>query len=131
MDKKFIVSCFVSLLICLSFYLQPYKLIVIVGQSMMPTLRNGQVVLAKRENKYNRGDIVVIKDTSENIVLVKRIIFTPGDYYYYILDSQKFQMIFLLDNSFRSILEAKANYGDAVQEYKLGKDSYFVVEKNN
>ena len=52
MDKKFIVSCFVSLLICLSFYLQPYKLIVIVGQSMMPTLRNGQVVLAKRENKY-------------------------------------------------------------------------------
>jgi signal peptidase I len=96
----------------------------------MPTLRNGQVVLAKRENKYNRGDIVVIKDTSENIVLVKRIIFTPGDYYYYILDSQKFQMIFLLDNSFRSILEAKANYGDAVQEYKLGKDSYFVVGDN-
>ena len=130
MDKKFIVSCFVSLLICLSFYLQPYKLIVIVGQSMMPTLRNGQVVLAKREKKYNRGDIVVIKDTSENIVLVKRIIFTPGDYYYYILDSQKFQMIFLLDNSFRSILEAKANYGDAVQEYKLGKDSYFVVGYN-
>jgi type IV secretory pathway protease TraF len=39
-------------------------------------------------------------------------------------------MIFLLDNSFRSILEAKANYGDAVQEYKLGKDSYFVVGDN-
>ena len=71
MDKKFIVSCFVSLLICLSFYLQPYKLIVIVGQSMMPTLRNGQVVLAKRENKYNRGDIVVIRDTESNII-VKR-----------------------------------------------------------
>lgn len=130
MDKKFIVSCFVSLLICLSFYLQPYKLIVIVGQSMMPTLRNGQVVLAKRENKYNRGDIVVIKDTSEDVIIVKRIIFTPGDYYYYILDSQKFQMVFLLDNSFRSILEAKANYGDAVQEYKLGDDSYFVVGDN-
>ena len=71
MDKKFIVSCFVSLLICLSFYLQPYKLIVIVGQSMMPTLRNGQIVLAKRENKYNRGDIVVINDTSEDAIIVK------------------------------------------------------------
>jgi len=129
MNKKFIVSCLISLLVCLSFYLQPYKLVVVVGQSMMPTLRNGQVVLAKRESKYNRGDIVVVKDTESNI-LIKRIIFRPGDYYYYIIDSDRFEMIFLSDNSFRSILEAKSKYGQAVVEYKLGKDSYFVVGDN-
>jgi len=129
MNKKFIVSCLISLLVCLSFYLQPYKLVVVVGQSMMPTLRNGQVVLAKRESKYNRGDIVVVKDTESNI-LIKRIIFRPGDYYYYIIDSDRFEMRFLSDNSFRSILEAKSKYGQAVVEYKLGKDSYFVVGDN-
>ena len=88
MNKKFMVSCLISLLACLSFYLQPYKLVVIIGESMMPTLRNGQVVLAKRESKYNRGDIVVIRDTESNII-VKRIIFRPGDYYYYIIHSYR------------------------------------------
>lgn len=129
MNKKFIVSCLISLLVCLSFYLQPYKLVVVVGQSMMPTLRDGQVVLAKRESKYNRGDIVVVKDAESNI-LIKRIIFRPGDYYYFIIDSDRFEMRFLSDNSFRSILEAKSKYGHAVVEYKLGKDSYFVVGDN-
>ena len=130
MNKKFIVSCLISLLLCLSFYLQPYKLVVIVGQSMMPTLRNGQVVLAKRESKYNKGDIVVIKDTEEGNIIVKRIVFAPNEYYYLILDSDKFEMNFLLDNSFRTILEAKSKYGAAVNEYKLSNDSYFVVGDN-
>lgn len=130
MDKKFIVSCLISLLLCFCFYLQPFKLVVIVGQSMMPTLRNGQVVLAKRESKYNKGDIVVIKDNPEDGIIVKRILFTPGDYYYHIIDSDNFEMIYLLDNSFRKILEAKSKYGNAVLEYKLGKDDYFVVGDN-
>lgn len=129
MNKKFMVSCLISLLVCLSFYLQPFKLVVIVGESMMPALRNGQVVLAKRESKYNRGDIVVIRDSESNII-VKRIIFRPGDYYYYIIDSDRFEMIFLSDNSFRKILEAKSKYGHAVVEYKLGKKSYFVLGDN-
>lgn len=130
MDKKFIVSCLISLIFCLCFYLQPYKLVVIVGESMMPTLRNGQVVLAKRESKYNKGDIVVIKDSEGETVIIKRIIFTPGDYYYYIIDTEKLEMIHLLDNSFRNILQAKSKYGHAVVEYKLGNNCYFVVGDN-
>lgn len=129
MDKKFIVSCLISLGLCLFFYLQPYKVVVVVGQSMYPTLKNGQIVLAKRESRYNKGDIVVIRD-DEGFIIVKRILFVPGDYYYYILDSDKFEMRFLLDNSFRNVLQAKSQYGDAVEEYKLGKDSYFVVGDN-
>ena len=39
-------------------------------------------------------------------------------------------MIFLSDNSFRKILEAKSKYGHAVVEYKLGKKSYFVLGDN-
>ena len=128
MDKKFIVSCLISLGLCLFFYLQRYKIVVIVGQSMFPTLRNGQLVLAKKESKYNKGDIVVIKE--EGLIIVKRIVFVPGDYYYYILDSDKFEMRFLLDNSFRNILQAKSEFGNAVEEFKLGKDSYFVVGDN-
>ena len=129
MDKKFIVSCLISLGLCLFFYLQPYKVVVVVGKSMYPTLKNGQIVLAKRESRYNKGDIVVIRD-DEGFIIVKRILFVPGDYYYYILDSDKFEMRFLLDNSFRNVLQAKSQYGDAVEEYKLGKDSYFVVGDN-
>lgn len=43
----------------------------LVGNSMTPTLKNGQVIIARRK-KYNTGDVVIAK--AGGIEVIKRII---------------------------------------------------------
>ena len=76
MNKKFFVSCLISLLVLLLAYLQPYKVVVVLGNSMHPTLKHGQIVLAKKVTKFEKGDIVVFRNDFEEIV-IKRILFMP------------------------------------------------------
>jgi signal peptidase I len=48
------------------------------GDSMLPTMENGQMLLvSKIEDTYNRGDIVIVKEY--NSFLIKRIIALPGE----------------------------------------------------
>lgn len=52
------------------------------GESMLPTLRNGQrIVLTAYSPNYDHGDIVVVSDMGTRLgrVIVKRIIGIPGD----------------------------------------------------
>lgn len=53
------------------------------GASMEPTLRNGQVLLLNRWIYHVRspraGDVVVLRDPTDNSLAVKRIIGAPGD----------------------------------------------------
>jgi len=67
-------------LICLAggAQLQPYRLVVVDGQSMMPTYENRTMLMATRQvGKLHRGQVVVLKTSFGT--LVKRIAFLPGD----------------------------------------------------
>lgn len=51
---------------------------VVQGESMMPTLRHGQVVLAlRRFRALKRGDMVLIRRGTD--ILIKRVVYLPGD----------------------------------------------------
>ena len=50
----------------------------IVGSSMAPTLRNGEIVLVVNGSKYKKGDVIAFY--YNNDVLIKRVVAVPGDY---------------------------------------------------
>ncbi|HEY0868205.1 MAG TPA: signal peptidase I [Fimbriimonas sp.] len=59
---------------------QPYPFIVVRGDSMEPTLRNGQFALLDRsEGAVRRGDVVVFRRGGTRCV--KRALYLPGDVY--------------------------------------------------
>lgn len=81
-NQKVVIRLTVLMLLFIGFYF--FRIASIVGESMEPTLLNGQraIVLINRFNLYrpNRNDIVLVrKNTYDNKVLVKRVIGLPGD----------------------------------------------------
>ncbi|MBS1722217.1 MAG: hypothetical protein JSS66_04325 [Armatimonadetes bacterium] len=84
----------IGLDVALVLVLQPFRPVLVVGDSMVPTLRNSQVVLAKRfDGAAQRGDILVFH--WDNGSLIKRVAALPGeddsegnkvpDHHYYVL----------------------------------------------
>jgi signal peptidase I len=131
MNKKFFVSCLIGLLLLIFAYFQPYKIIVVLGNSMYPALKNGQIVLAKKVTKFEKGDIVVFRNDFEEIV-IKRILFMPEEYYYYfILESNPYYAELIYDNSYRTMLKFYHIHGDNIFEHKIPKDEYYVVGDNH
>jgi len=131
MNKKFFVSCLISLLVLLLAYLQPYKVVVVLGKSMHPTLEHGQIVLAKKVTKFEKGDIVVFRNDFEEIV-IKRILFMPDEYYYYFIpESNPHYTELIYDNSYRTMLKFYHIHGDHIFEHKIPKDEYYVVGDNH
>jgi signal peptidase I len=107
-------------------YLQPYKVVVVLGNSMHPTLKHGQIVLAKKVTKFEKGDIVVFRNDFEEIV-IKRILFMPDEYYYFILENKPFIAELIYDNSYRSVLKFYNEYGEShVIEHKIPKNEYLA-----
>ena len=131
MNKKFFVSLFISLVLLVLAFFQPYKLVVVVGNSMYPTLKNGQILLAKKVTKFEKGDIVVFKNDFEETV-IKRIIFMPGEYYYFILEHDPYTTELIYDNSYRNILKFYDMYGENhIQEQRIPAKEYYVIGDNH
>jgi signal peptidase I len=67
----FIVSSIIYLI------LRPFFITKVVGVSMEPSLKEGQLVLATTLDKnYNIGDVVLVN--YDNEVIIKRIAYVPG-----------------------------------------------------
>jgi len=49
--EEIFVSAILGLFALILLYFQPYKLVVVVGNSMYPTLKDGQILLAKKSDK--------------------------------------------------------------------------------
>ena len=128
MKKRLTVSLVIGCILLLLAYLQPYKLVVVVGQSMMPTYKNGQILLAKKTKDFKKSDVVVAL-SDDRTLIVKRILYTPEEYYYYIMKKDgTYELI--ADNSYRNILEVK-NIDDAyMMELKVPKDHYYLIGDN-
>ena len=129
MKHRSLVTGIIGLLLVSLLLFQPYKLVVVVGRSMLPTLKGGQILLAKKRNKFDRGDIVVIKE--EDNIIIKRIKYLPEEYYYSVLDFETAEMI-VIENDFRDMMLGIEKYGlENIKEYKMAKNSYFVLGDNS
>jgi len=129
MKHRSLVTGIIGLLLVSLLLFQPYKLVVVVGRSMLPTLKGGQILLAKKTNKFERGDIVVIK--VEDNIIIKRIKYLPEEYYYSVLDFETAEMI-VIENDFRDMMLGIEKYGlENIKEYKMAKNSYFVLGDNS
>jgi len=69
----------VSFVILLVFLLTEFRIAVVHGDSMLPTYKNGQMVLVNRlpGGRVSHGDVVLVKANDE--VLIKRVYRLPGE----------------------------------------------------
>ena len=128
MKKRLTVSLVIGCILLLLAYLQPYKLVVVVGQSMIPTYKNGQILLAKKTKDFKKSDVVVAL-SDDRVLIVKRILYTPEEYYYYMMKKDGTNEL-IIDNSYRNILDVK-NIDDAyMMELKVPKKHYYLIGDN-
>jgi len=128
MKKRLIVSLAIGCILLLLAYFQPYKLVVVVGQSMYPTYKSAQIVLAKKTKYFKKSDVVVALSDDRSLI-VKRILYTPEEYYYYVMKKEGYYKL-VIDNSYRSIVKTK-NIDDAyMMELKVPKNHYYLIGDN-
>ena len=87
------IKLIVCLLVVLTLWAIPFKVVVVIGNSMLPSLKNNQLLLAVRTNNFSLNDIVVLKN-DYNETIIKRIKFDENDVYYSLLsfDSEKIEV---------------------------------------
>lgn len=124
MCKKTFISIAIGILTVLIVILLliNFKIEIISGQSMAPTLRNGQITIVnKTVNNYQENDIIVFH-TEDYGVCVKRIIATSGD-----------EVKISNGNIYINNVEVPEYRGDEFenQQYNLKENEYFVVGDNS
>lgn len=103
-----------------------------IGESMMPTLSNGQEVLINKViyqfSAPKQGDVVVFRPNgNENAYYsIKRVIATPGDAVYITQGRVVINGIVYADDVTSDTQDA----GIASEEILLGADEYFVLGDN-
>jgi signal peptidase I len=109
----------------------PYKIVVVLGNSMYPTLKNGNVVLAKKTKNFRKGDIVIAKNDFQEII-IKRIAYMPQEYYYYIMtENQDDYRELIVDNSYHNISLFYDEFGDRkIYQYQVPIGQYFLLGDN-
>jgi len=98
--------------------------IMVQGESMVPTLDGGELMLLKKyDTDYKRFDIVVINKSVEGDNLIKRVIGLPGE-----TIRVRNNTLYINDR----VVEDKYAYGDTgnFQEITLGEDEYFLMGDN-
>ena len=130
-NKNFkILLCLVVSLFVM--FINPYKIIVVRGESMYPTLKNGQILIAKKYSQLVKGDIVIAKNDFDETI-IKRITYLPGEYYYFFYSSDNvdanYQLIY--DNSYKSISDFKVgNVDKLLIESKVPINRYYITGDN-
>jgi signal peptidase I len=124
----------ISLIGLLSLFIllfNPYKLIVVVGNSMYPTLKNGNIVLAKKTKDFRKGDIVIARNDFQEII-IKRIAYMPLEYYYYVMtNNQEDYRELIVDNSYHNISLFFDEYGNRrIQQLQVPIGQYYLLGDN-
>ena len=93
------------------------------GPSMDPNLKNGDIMILNKIAKIDRFDIVVIKSSDVDDVLIKRVIALPGETF-----EVKDGDIYINDKK----INDKYGYGETVDfvKLKVPKGEYFVMGDN-
>ncbi len=114
------------------FIMTPHE---VVGNSMHPTYKNGEFLMANKVtyklSKPKRGDVIIFK-YSDTADFIKRIIGVPGDQVM-IKDGRIYINGEILDESeylSPSVITNGGSYLHEGQTIKLGEDEYFVCGDN-
>ena len=98
------------------------RFIIVNGNSMAPTLNDGEKILYKKTDSFKRFDIIVFKYDSNT--LIKRIYGLPGETI--VINNGKIYIdsIELIDDNYAY------NYTDGDNNIILGDNQYFVLGDN-
>ncbi|MEN8152672.1 MAG: signal peptidase I [Acidobacteriota bacterium] len=123
-----LAAAFISILL-FTFLFTPYK---ISGNSMFPSLKNGQRVIISKIfsiNDLKRFDIVVLKVSGNRTNIVKRIIALPGELFEIkkgdiYINNMKIKTPFL--KNFGDVMFRSVNFG----QLKIPERFYFTLGDN-
>lgn len=124
---KVLMSTFYTLIIVASFAALIATLIMpvlqISGTSMLPTLKEGEIVVALKNKNINTGDVIAFYHG--NKILVKRVIAKSGNWVRINEEGQVYINEVLLDEAY--IKEKNFGQVDIEFPYQVEEGSYFVL----
>lgn len=118
MNKKFINILLLAFVLIIFMFINPYKIIVVRGESMYPTYKSGDILLGSTDRNFKRGDVVVLKNDF-NETIIKRITYLPGETYY--------SASYITSHDVQSEIISKELYE---QLKKNGKSKYTILIKD-
>lgn len=125
MSKRSLILMFVGLISLLIMFLQPFKLVVVLGPSMEPTYKNGQILLAKRSSDFKVGDVVVVR-LDDGSIIIKRIAFVGDQFVYNRLNTSTQDVELIYGPNIYDQLEK--NYH--TYKVKIPKNHYYLLGDN-
>lgn len=118
---KYLFSIFIIGLIMFFINTYFFQICFVQGESMYPTLKEGNIVFIKKfDLKIDYNDIVVIKKKDK--IIIKRIVGLPGDFV-------KIDNYLYINNEKKEKYHIE-NAGDMEVEILLDYDEYFVLGDN-
>ena len=132
MRNKNLLKLLIGLALVICLYFNPYKIIMVVGSSMYPTLKSHQLVLAKKIDKIERGDIVVALHDSREIN-IKRVAYLPGECYQVVLEPGFSEPKMIQDLTGSELIFFLVDNRCMIIDCKIPKGHYFLLgdNKNN
>jgi signal peptidase I len=107
----------ICIVVVLALWAVPFKIVVVKGDSMLPNLKNNQVLLAVKTNNFSVDDIVVAKNDYRETI-IKRVKFVDDDVYYYVLGLHS-EKVEIYDE----------HVGVMALKYYQGNDQYLVMKQ--
>ena len=127
--RSILIKLLIGLALVVGLYFNPYKIIVIVGNSMYPTLKSHQLVLAAKVDKIERGDIVVAyNDARETIV--KRVAYLPEDKYKLVIEPGFSEPKMIEDLTYPEWIYFLTDKRCLIIDCKIPKNQYFLIGDN-
>lgn len=95
----------------------------IYGESMTPTLNDGEIVFSVKSSHLKQGDVVAFY--YNNKILIKRVIAGPGDWVFIDQDGSVYVNSYLLEEPY--ITEKSFGITDIELPYQVPDGKYFVM----
>ena len=119
----------ICIVVVLALWAVPFKIVVVKGDSMLPNLKNNQVLLAVKTNNFSVDDIVVAKnDYSETII--KRIKYVGGDNYYYSFSKDSAEFTLIEDCSYANLYKIISSEEQSIMHLVVPKNQYYILGDN-